>query len=136
MKNFWMGPLAAMLCAVAGAVPAAETIYGCEATYVSKQGFVGPEIYFFLDEEKGTVRVLDGVVQSVTDGPMAGKLTKRSNSIYRVNWTVANIKGRTTELTVNYTGNLYLEKNKYTISAVVRGYDNKVRGEGRCKILK
>ncbi len=44
---------------------AAEQVYSCDATHKSRWGYVAPQVIFFLDDQNGTVRVLDGIIQTI-----------------------------------------------------------------------
>ncbi len=136
LNRSFFAVLAWGLLAMGTAVSAQERIYSCEASYQSSDGFVGPQIVFFIDEAKGSVRVLDGIVQHYSGGPVEGKLTKRSDKIFVINWAVDNIKSRERIVGADYRANLNISRNRYTMKAVVRGYDNNSRGEGRCKLVQ
>ncbi|MDW3222472.1 MAG: hypothetical protein R8G34_06210 [Paracoccaceae bacterium] len=131
-KTFWAALLA--LAGAATAATAAEVIYDCSASYNSSKGFIGPRVVFFIDTEKAIVRVLDGVVQGTVGAPIEGKLTKRSDKVYRIDWRVINVPTQAGALNVTYRADLNHVAKSYTMEARVGGYDNDARGEGRCKI--
>lgn len=124
------------LMATASSALASEVIYDCTATYNTKSGFIGPRVVLFVDAEKSSVRVLDGLIQGTAGGPIEGKLTKQSDKVHRIDWRVENVKTQAGALNVTYRVNLNHVANSYTMEAKVGGYDNDARGEGRCKIAR
>jgi len=125
--------------AAAGAVflaPAplwAEDVYDCTAQHRGSDGWTPDRVIFFVDAEKQTARVLDGVTQYVEGGPIDAKLQKRSETAYNINWVVRNIPSRNEgALTAEFSAILRPEKGRFSVTATVRGYDNSPRSQGRC----
>ena len=121
---------------LAGAASAAETVYDCNASFHTSNGFIAPRVILFIDEAKGTARVLDGVVQGVIGEPLEAKLSKSSSKVNRLTWTVNNIPTQSHQLDVSYRLNFNHQSKSYTMTATVGGYDNDARGEGRCKLAR
>ncbi len=128
----------AVLAGTAAAAPglARERVYDCTASFNTTNGFIAPRIVFFVDAEKGSARVLDGIVQSINGGPMAGRLSKRSEKVHRIEWRVENMPTQAGALDVTYRVNLNHAAQTYTMDARVAGYDNDARGQGRCKLAQ
>lgn len=115
---------------------AAETIYECTADYNTRDGVILPQIVFFVDEAKGTARVLDGRIQSLVGAPLDGELEKRSAKVHRIEWEIKDTPTNIGKIDVAYRANLNHATNSYTMDATVGGYDNEPRGQGRCKVLR
>lgn len=122
--------------AAASGASAAEIIYDCKASFNTKNGFLGPQVIFFVDADNGTVRVLDGVVQGVVGEPVEGTLSDRSDKVYRIEWRIRNIPTDREDLNVAYRANLNHATNKYSMEAQISGYANDVRAQGACQVSR
>lgn len=128
-------------CIAAGSVAAAplqaaEKVYDCSASFNTTRGFIAPRVVFFVDADKGTVRVLDGIIQSVNGGPIDGVLRKRSDKVHRIDWRVDDMPSDAGGINVTYRANLNHVAKTYTMEAGVAGYDNDARGRGSCALAK
>ncbi len=119
---------------MAAPLAAAERVYDCTASFNTTRGFIAPRVIFFVDAQKGTVRVLDGIIQSAAGEPLAAKLAKRSDKVHRIDWEVRNLPTQAGAINVKYRANLNHAARTYTMEAGVAGYDNDARGQGSCKL--
>ncbi|MCV3272584.1 hypothetical protein [Roseobacter sinensis] len=122
--------------AAATPIRAAETVYDCTASFNTTRGFIAPRIVFFVDAQRGTVRVLDGIIQAVNGGPVEGSLKARSEKVHRIDWRVSNVATEAGALNITYRANLNHAAQTYTMEARIGGYDNDARGQGSCKVAR
>ncbi|GFE52059.1 hypothetical protein So717_38120 [Roseobacter cerasinus] len=118
------------------AASAAETVYECKASHKSPNGFVGPRTIFFVDDKKGTVRVLDGIIQRYNGGPMQVEVKERSETSYRLSWTVVDLQTTEGKYDLNYTAILRPKVRKYQVNVVGINYRRRPRAEGNCTIVQ
>ncbi|MEM1352159.1 MAG: hypothetical protein AAGF27_07430 [Pseudomonadota bacterium] len=112
----------------------AETVFECEATYRSRDGWTPDRIFFIFDDDMQSVKVLDGIINAMHEKPIPAEIKKRSGQRYDLSWTVRDIRASDGgEVTVQYSAMVNSEKGRFSVNGYVGGYDNNARSEGNCK---
>ena len=98
------------------------------------QGFISPVILFTLPRaEARSASVYDSVIDAVHGAPIAARVKSRGKDVLRYEWRVNGIPARPTKASVGYWADLNIKKNTVRISGSIRGFDNDIKGKGRCE---
>ena len=122
--------LAAFVATVFGTAAAAQDLV-CEVKDKAG-GFIAPVIAFNMQAGSKQGLVYDGVIHSVHGKPIAARVTDRGNGVYRFKWRVSNVPARPSRATVGYWADVNTTANTVVISGTIKGFDNDIRGSGRC----
>ncbi|MEP3946609.1 hypothetical protein [Ascidiaceihabitans sp.] len=100
-------------------------------------GWMGDRMIFSLVPKDVTGFVYDGVIKNAYDSPIAARVTKRKDTLWRYKWDVEGAASvNAGKLSLTYSALLNTKSGKVTVNGILHGGDNVVSGEGRCKVVK
>ncbi|WP_299628230.1 hypothetical protein [uncultured Tateyamaria sp.] len=120
---------------VALASPATALKLECKVTGKG-DGFIAPNLFLEFEPGQQTGTAYDGVIDMVHGAPIEAKLRKlsRSDSEYRLNWSVNNVPARPRPVRIAYHATVNLADNSVIVRGSIRGATNLVTGTGQCKV--
>ncbi len=117
-------------------VALAET-YKCTATNFGVGGWVSSEIILEFDTATLQAYAIDAAIYEVHKKPVPVRFRRRSDTSLIFNWTVRGVKSRNAEKAIiSYKVTLFTDRNKFTLSGRLHGYDNVISASGTCAKLK
>ena len=126
--------LAAALFLTGGSAFAAPVSYVCEYAAYTRTGWVPEKALYIIDEAKGTASAYDGFIRHLREKPMAVEMQKSGKTI-RMNYTLDGIPMQGNSLGyVSYTVRLNPTRGKSSMTVILRGFDNEIRGSGKCAV--
>jgi len=133
LKNGILGVVGAVVFATAAPVNAAS-FYECDTDSKEAMNWVSPKIGFIFDDA-GKVSVIDGIIQTYFETPIAAKARKRGDKV-RITWRIANAIDAAGERipTFSYVANLNLVSKTVHVIAKPVGFPQRFAGKGTCKI--
>ena len=110
--------------------------YDCDMTSPSVDGFIEGKFIFSVNTSKKTAAVLDGTIYYVNDKkPILTSINTANPGVLNIKWDLRNVPTQEGGISVGYSANIRPEKGRLTVRANVKGYDNKSKGSGRCKVV-
>ena len=107
--------------------------YICEATNSGRDGWVPPKFYLAYDAATGKAYAYDGFISQVSENPIEVKWKQRSATSHQYNWTVKGVEGSNGgKGIISHRVILFLDRNRFTLSGRLHGFDNVISGEGTC----
>jgi hypothetical protein len=126
------GLLVVVLAALAPMSSTARSIECTLSPNAGSGGWVLDRYLFEVDEEAGTARALDGVIQHFNKGPIDARLTDSSSKKLVISWDVKmSNSGAATRML--YRATIFRADNSVIIRAVPGGYSNQFQARGSCK---
>ncbi len=121
---------------VASATPAlAEDIYCTTADIGPQAGYFGPDIWFMLDRAAGTIRVADGIIQTVAKkDDLAAKVSEISDNRFVASWNVDMTNSSVQATRMTYRATYRFGEKTVIIRAIPSGYDNEFMARGTCEV--
>lgn len=116
-------------------LPGPLEAFECEITSKNSGGFVGDVVLFSFAGDQAAV--YDWAIDEVYEGPIAVKITMKSEKYYKLRWKVEGLEtatGVTTDL--SYRARLNRETHVVSLNGTLHGYDNAIGGRGKCKGIK
>ena len=128
---------AAMVLTWGGSALAAPVSYQCEYKAHSRTGWVPEKALYQIDQEAGTATAYDGYIHYLGKKPISVDMRPARNGKFRLNYTLNGLpmQGNSTGV-VSYSVFLDTGRGKSSLSVNVRGFDNEIRGTGKCALQK
>lgn len=114
---------------------AAPVQYECINTTKDKYNFITEKFYFLIDQEAGTARVIDGLINHYVGKPIDADLEVRSNGNMFLRWTLDDVKTTNSDgIEISFRSSIRKRDLKFNTSAYIF-YDNVPSANGTCKLL-
>jgi len=139
---------AACLCLMPVVATAKPVIWECVYSKDST-GWVGKDARYLIDAATGTATVLDGVIMSVHNKPLAVKYRRKAGGEHVMSWKVSGVPGRKTrtvegtlrmetegKLNPKYWATLDPENQTVSVRVRVGNATSTYWGKGRCRQKK
>ncbi|MBR9651719.1 hypothetical protein [Thalassovita aquimarina] len=84
-------PIATAAALILSVQSAVSSVYECDITKPSKDGWMGKDIIFGINEKDKVAAVLDGVIMSVQDSPLITKVEVAPKR-YTIRWEVKGLE--------------------------------------------
>jgi len=111
---------------------AAQT-YQCDMKSRGSGGFMPPVVFVGIDRAVGSAAVFDAYINLIYKAPLPVDTRKRSDSLWRLAWTVDNIPTRNAgNAKVRYTALFNIAQGTLTLNGNLVGADNVINGRGTC----
>jgi hypothetical protein len=115
---------------------AAAESYDCTTTNFGQGGWVPDRIILGLDRKANAGSAFDGLIKHVHKTPIPVKLKQWSETRFQFNWTLDDVDiSNESSGSISYKVTLHPQKGKFTLSAILKGYDNQISGSGTCKLI-
>lgn len=126
--------LAATFLAPASAIAKPVTMQ-CLVKGNASKGWIQEQIFFEFDEEKGSARVVDGIILHYEKKAKAAKLSEMTNKKVVISWDVkARAGSQTTKM--NYRLAFFRENGKALVKAHPHGFIDNLTARGSCRETK
>ena len=115
---------------------AAAESYDCTATNFGQGGWVPPRIILAMDRDANAGSAFDALIKQVHKTPIPVKLKKWSEKRFQFNWSLDGVNiSNDGSGSIAYKVTLYPEKGTFSLSGILKGYDNPISGSGTCKLI-
>ncbi|MEX0369979.1 MAG: hypothetical protein AB3N09_05055 [Tateyamaria sp.] len=118
------------------AAHAESSVYDCQTASMENRGFIRERIVFSVDPATSTGAVADDLVITRYGKPIEADVKVLGNGNYRVKWDVKNLKDRANSFNLSYTLTYRPAEQKFSVRAIVKGFDNRPSGSGTCTVTK
>lgn len=111
----------------------------CECTIksFSRTGWVPETLYLAIDKDENVGAAYDYYIHTVHGTPIPVDLEKEGDARYKFNWHLNGVPMKGNERgVVSYTVRLNEKSRSLTLKAILHGYDNEIRGQGKCKLAE
>lgn len=109
--------------------------YECTLKSYSRTGWVPETLYLAIDKDKNVGAAYDYFIETVHGTPIPVDLEKEGDTRYKFNWNLNGVPMEGNERgVVSYTVRLNEKSRSLTLKAILHGYDNEIRGQGKCKL--
>lgn len=123
--------------AVFCSAPVLATTFVCDLKDGADGGAVPLRVILAVDEEKNVGSAFDGFIKEVHGLPIPVEYKRESASRHRFDWTLKNVPGDDNKTyTLSYTARVNPKTLSINLSGRLHGYDNQIRGYGKCKVVK
>lgn len=131
-----MKPICLAIVIFLGMVNAASAVtFDCAFKDGSDGGAVPPRIILAVDETKDAASAFDGYIKEVHGVPIPVKYVKESETRHRFDWTLKGLKGGNRTYVISYTVRVNPKSLSATLSGRLHGFDNQIKGYGKCKMV-
>ncbi len=115
---------------------AAAESYDCTTTNFGQGGWIPPRIILAMDRDANAGSAFDALIKQVHKTPIPVKLKKWSEKRFQFNWSLDGVNiSNAGSGSIDYKVTLYPEKGKFSLSGILKGYDNPISGSGTCKLI-
>lgn len=112
---------------------AATSTYHCTISNQSNRGFIPPDMRISLDTRAGTAQVYDGIIHNMLGKPMTVDAQLVSSQKYRMKYSVQAPTSNSGKMKLTYTLRFDQGRQTYSLTGILHGADNTIRGQGTCK---
>lgn len=119
------------------ATPGLSETYDCTTTNYGSDGWISDRIILGLDREAEVGSAFDYYINEVHKAPIPVTLKKRNETSYRFDWKLRNVKSNNSGSAIlSHIVILNTSARTFTIRGRLHGYDNVIRGNGTCEVVK
>ena len=117
-------------------VQAESSVYDCQTASMENRGFIRERVLFSVDPTTSTGAVADDLVMARYGKPIEADVTVLGNGNYRLKWNVNNLKNGARSFNLSFTLTYRPAEQKFSVRALVKGFDNRPSGSGTCAVTK
>lgn len=111
--------------------------FDCSTTRFGPDGFVSDKVFLGLDRDANAGSAYDYFINQVHKAPIPVELTKRSETSFQFKWRLSGVTiSNEGSGVLTHTVTLNTARQTFTVRGRLHGYENVIRGEGTCTVVK